>query len=127
MLPDGSLKTFAVHLIKDARASRRHCTPRALPARTAFGAVEGEPVDVVVKFAPAVADFIRERRWHPSQQLEPLKDGGLLWRATLSGEHEFIGWVMSWSPWSELVSPSSWRQSLHARAKQLLAAHASES
>lgn len=123
VVPDGSLRTFAVHLIKDARASLRLFTPRAVPERTAFGAVEGTPVDAVVKFSATVAEFIRERRWHPSQQLEPLEDGGLLWRGTVSGEHEFIGWVMSWSPWAELVSPAHWRRSLRARARQLVSAH----
>lgn len=118
-----ALRTFAVHLIKDARVSRRTFKPRPLQKRTAFGAVEGEAVDVEVKFAPIVADFIRERRWHPSEQTEELADGGLTWRGRVSGEHEFIGWVMSWSPWAELVSPPAWRRALLTRARALTQSH----
>lgn len=122
VVPGGELRTFAVHLIKDARVSKRGFTPRALAARSAFGATEGAPVEVVVKFAAPVAEFIRERRWHPSQQLEEVKDG-LVWRGVVSGEHEFIGWVMSWSPWAELLSPPAWRRRLHERALTLVSKH----
>ena len=75
LVPEGELRTFAIHLIRDARVSRRPFTPRAPSERTAFGAMEGTPVEAVVKFAPPVAEFIRERRWHPSQRLEDAKDG----------------------------------------------------
>lgn len=119
----GAFRTFAVHRVKEARVSRSAFTPCALPERTAFGAVESAPVEVVVKFGAPVAEFIRERRWHPSEQVEVRPDGTLLWRGTVSGEHEFIGWVMSWSPWAELVSPASWRRSLLDRARALLRSH----
>lgn len=122
VVPGGELRTFAVHLIKDARVSRRTFEPRTLAERTAFGATEASPVQVVVKFAAPVAPFIRERRWHPSQRLEEQEDG-LVWRGVVSGEHEFIGWVMSWSPWAELVSPPAWRQRLHERALTLVSKH----
>jgi proteasome accessory factor B len=95
-----------------------------LAERSAFGAVESEPVEVVVKFDATVAGYIRERRWHPSQQLEAQDDGGVLLRATLSGELEFVGWVMSWSPWAELISPPAWRAHLLQRAAALARLHA---
>lgn len=122
VVPGGELRTFAVHLIKDARVSKRAFTPRMLAVRSAFGATEGTPVEVVVKFADPVAQFIRERRWHPSQELEEVEDG-LVWRAIVSGEHEFIGWVMAWSPWAELVSPAPWRRALRERARALVRHH----
>lgn len=122
-VPGGDVRTFAVHRLVEARASKKKFEPRPLPARQAFGAVEGEPVEVVVKFDATVAEYIEERRWHPSQRLEHAKDGSLTFRATVSGEHEFIGWVMSWAPWAELVAPAEWRKGVKERAKVLAAKH----
>ncbi len=122
-VPGGEVRTFAVHRLVEARASKKTFTPRKLEQRYAFGAVEGEPVNVVVKFDASVADFIAERRWHPSQQLEHEKDGSLVLRAKVSGEHEFIGCVMSWAPWAELVEPLEWRQGVKERAKVMLSKH----
>lgn len=122
-VPGGEVRTFAVHRLVEARASKRTFTPRTLAQRHAFGAVEGEPVEVVVKFDAMVAEYIAERRWHPSQQLEHSKDGSLVFRATVSGEHEFIGWVMLWAPWAELVAPAAWREGVKERVKALAAKH----
>ena len=42
----------------------------------AFGISSEEPMDVVVRFTEEQAPYIRERIWHPSQELEELEDGG---------------------------------------------------
>lgn len=123
-VPGAELRTLALHRITEARVSQQGCTPRPLPARTAFGAVEETPTPVVVHFAPHVAEFIRERRWHPTQHLEPLPGGTLRWSGTVSGEHEFLGWVLSWSPAAELISPPAWRARLRERALAAAQAHA---
>lgn len=122
-VPGGEVRTFAVYRLVEARASKKTFTPRPLQQRRAFGAVEGEPVQVVVKFDATVAKYISERRWHPSQQLERVEGGSLVFRATVSGEHEFIGWVMSWAPWAELVEPAAWREGLLDRAAELARRH----
>ena len=41
----------------------------------AFGVSFEEPMDVVVRFTEEQAPYIRERVWHPSQELEELEDG----------------------------------------------------
>lgn len=121
----GALRTYVVHRVVEARATKARFTPRPLPPRTAFGAVEAAPVDACVRFAPEVADFIRERSWHPSQRLDVQPDGSLLWRASVSGEHEFLGWVLSWAPWAELVEPATWREKLQQNAAHMARVHRS--
>lgn len=123
LVPGGELRTFALHRVREATLGKQPFPPRPLGRRTAFGAVEAEPVEAVVHFAAPVADFIRERRWHPSERVEALADGSLRWRGAVSGEHEFVGWVLSWSPWAELVAPASWREALAARARAMLRTH----
>ena len=42
----------------------------------AFGISSEEPMDVVVRFTEEQALYIRERIWHPSQELEELRTAG---------------------------------------------------
>jgi predicted DNA-binding transcriptional regulator YafY len=121
--PAAGQRTFALHRVISARATQHHFEPRRLPERTAFGAVEGEAVDVVVRFDAPVAEFIAERRWHPSQRIEPADDGSLLWRGRVSGEREFLGWVLGWAPWAEVLEPAAWRRTIGERAALLHARH----
>lgn len=123
LVSSGEPRTYALHRCIEARVLKATFLARAVPPRSAFGAVEGQPVAVHVRFQAAVAGYITERVWHPSQRIETHADGSLDWYATVSGREEFIGWVMSWSPWAELVSPDDWRASLVDRAQALLRTH----
>ncbi len=89
--------------------------------RTGFGVFQNsEQHEVEVKFHAEVAPYIREKRWHPTQELEELPDGAVIFRAKLSGRDEFVGWVMSWSPGAEMMKPKEWRESLVERARGLV-------
>jgi predicted DNA-binding transcriptional regulator YafY len=50
--------------------------PRARIA-DAFGIIAGEPEEIVARFTPDVATYVRERAWHASQRVEVLGDGGV--------------------------------------------------
>src|SRR5206468_1027562 len=57
--------------------------------RDSFGVHSGQEIfDVVIRFHESVADYIREKKWHPSQELRPLKDGGVELRLKLSSLSE---------------------------------------
>ena len=46
--------------------------------RDSFGVHAGEgEFEVVIRFAPRAADYIREKKWHASQELRELKGGGV--------------------------------------------------
>ncbi len=46
--------------------------------RDSFGVHSGEgEFEVVIRFNPRAADYIREKKWHESQQLRELKNGGV--------------------------------------------------
>ncbi len=65
---------------------------------------QGE-VEVVLRFAPAVAARVAEATWHPSQAVEHGADGSLTWRATISGTLEIRAWILSWGPDVEVLAP----------------------
>ncbi len=51
---------------------------------------------VVLQFRPEVALEIRERFWHPSQQLTDLDDGGCLLEVTVAHASEMLRWIRRW-------------------------------
>lgn len=73
----------------------------------------GDPQEVVIRFGPIQARYIRERRWHASQQpLEPLPDGGVILRMTVGGLGEVKRWVMQYGPHAEVLAPASLRRAV---------------
>src|SRR4029079_1427240 len=78
-----------------------------------------EPVEILLKFSPSVADRVAETVWHPLQRLEKADDGTLLWRSTVSGVLEIRLWILSWGDDVEVLHPSELRsqvREIHERA-----------
>lgn len=73
-----------------------------------------EPVDVVVRFSPAVAKRAAETRWHPSQQLEEQPDGSLVWRGRVAGSREIRIWILGWGADAEVLEPADLRDEVAA-------------
>jgi predicted DNA-binding transcriptional regulator YafY len=68
-----------------------------------------EPVDIVIKFDDYEARWIRERQWHPSQQIEELPSGGLILRLRVGGVDEVKRWIMGYGVHAEVLEPESLR------------------
>jgi predicted DNA-binding transcriptional regulator YafY len=70
----------------------------------------GEVVEVVIRFAPQAARYIREKRWHDSQQIQEQDDGELILKFQTSGLGEVKRWVLQYGGNAEVVAPDSLRQ-----------------
>ena len=93
--------------------------------RDSFGVHSGEGLwDVVIRFDPCVADFVREKRWHASQQLRELRNGGLELRMRLSGLLEVERWVLSWGGNAVVVQPLELARAVKQAAEKILRADA---
>jgi proteasome accessory factor B len=77
--------------------------------------------EVVLHFAAPVAARVREATWHPTQEVEPTEDGGLLWRARVSGTLEIRLWVLSWGADVEVLEPAELREDIAATVRQAAA------
>jgi predicted DNA-binding transcriptional regulator YafY len=89
--------------------------------RDSFGVHAGEgKFEVVIRFAPRAADFIREKKWHPSQTLRDLKDGGAELTMQLSSLAEVQRWVLSWAGEAQVLKPRELAESVRQAARQLL-------
>ncbi|HTB83056.1 MAG TPA: WYL domain-containing protein [Candidatus Sulfotelmatobacter sp.] len=90
--------------------------------RDSFGVHAGEgKFEVVIRFAPRAADFIREKKWHPSQTLRELKGGGAELAMNLSSLGEVERWVLSWGGEAKVLSPRELAESVRTAAEKILA------
>jgi len=89
--------------------------------RDSFGVHAGEgKFNVVLRFTPRAADYIREKKWHSSQTLRELSDGGAELKMTLSSLAEVQRWVLSWAGEATVLQPPELAESVRAAAKKIL-------
>ena len=77
---------------------------------SAFGLIEGDTVELKVRFGSAVAHLISERHWHPSQSIEEQPDGSLILSLQASGEKEILAWLYSYLPHVQVLDPPQFKQ-----------------
>ena len=76
--------------------------------------------DVLLRFHERVADYIREKKWHDSQELRELNGGGVELRLRLSGLAEVERWVLSWGGNAVVVRPRQLAASVKRAARKIL-------
>jgi predicted DNA-binding transcriptional regulator YafY len=84
----------------------------------------GESYRICLRFRGAAVRYLRERIWHPSQEIEPGADGALVVRFLLGNLREIERWALSWGPDCEVLEPPELRRRLAeatARAARLYA------
>jgi proteasome accessory factor B len=128
------LRTFKIERIRDVALTPRTFVPPESGTAEA-GTVETTlqrawdiiadqpPVEVVLRFAPAVATRVGETTWHPSQVVEHEPDGSLRWRATVSGTIEIRLWILQWGADVEVLEPPELRADVAATLERALAAY----
>jgi len=90
----------------------------------AFGPyVDGEPVEVVLRFDPEVKGLITRKKWHASQQEKELADGGLEVRFVVNGLLGIGQWIYRWLPYVEIIAPKELREDLRADLTSALKRH----
>ncbi len=89
--------------------------------RDSFGvhSKEGD-FDVVLRFDESVADYIREKRWHPSQHLLELPEGAVELRLKLGSLVEIQRWVLGWGRHVEVLGPGELLAGVRDAARAIL-------
>ena len=115
--PGQGLRVFKLERVSEARLSDetfKAPDPEELLTRldASWGVwlSDGEAQEVVLRFTPEVARPVRETRWHLSQRLTDLPDGGIELRLVLPSTPELLPWILSWGGSCEVVSPASLRE-----------------
>ncbi len=122
----GEVRTFAVDRIEKLEVTRERFeypddySPEKL-TEGSFGIMTGPRTEVVIKFDAKVADYVRERRFHPTQEIEELPDGSIVFRMTVNGTTEVISWVLSFGGKAEVVEPAELRAKVRESVEEALA------
>jgi proteasome accessory factor B len=89
--------------------------------RDSFGVHSGQGKHAVaIRFNPRAADYVREKKWHESQQLRELKNGGVELSLKLSSLAEIERWVLSWGGDAKVLKPRELAESVRQAARKIL-------
>jgi len=89
--------------------------------RDSFGVHSGEGrYEVVIRFNARAADYVREKKWHESQQLRELKGGGVELKLKLSSLAEVERWILSWGGDAVAVKPVQLAKAVKQSAERIL-------
>jgi proteasome accessory factor B len=120
------IRTFVPARIKSVRQTGRSFVRQKqfsldVRLRDSFGVHSGRGTfDVVLRFSNGVADYIREKKWHDSQQLRVLSGGELELRMRLSSLAEVERWVLGWGGNAVVVQPPELADAVKMAAKKIL-------
>jgi len=85
-----------------------------------LGVFKGKPVSVKIWFSPEVADYIKEKIWHESQEIHQQDDGSIIFEAEVAGTQEIKFWAMSWGAHALLLEPESLREEIRTEVEAML-------
>ncbi len=89
--------------------------------RDSFGVHSGQgQFDIRLRFAETVADYIREKKWHPSQSLQEFPDGSLELSLRLSSLVEIQRWVLGWGGFATVLHPPELAAAVAEAARRIL-------
>jgi len=107
-------RTFALDRIMSLKVLHKHFLPKKISPEDelsgSFGnIVDGEPVEVVLRFDADTKPYVLRRKWHLSQEEKELEDGRLEIRFTVNGLEGIRPWIYRWIPYVEVVEPEELR------------------
>jgi proteasome accessory factor B len=109
-----SVRTFAMDRIKRLKVlDQSFSFPKEFSLedylQTAFHVMRGEPERITVRFAPGVAHVVRERIWHPTQEIRELADGGAEISLEVPINYEIVSWILGFGATARVLEPDSLR------------------
>ena len=105
-----AFRTFAVERIRGISLHEERFTPVDLPEDTfahSLGVNQGSPERIEIAFDRQIAPYIRERRWHASQQIGDAPEGGILVTLDVTNDWALRSWILSFGPLAKVLSPAT--------------------
>ena len=79
----------------------------------------GAPQEVVIRFSPQQARWMREKVWHQTEQKISQEDGALLLKMFVPVTSELKRWVMQYGADAEVLAPAELRQMVAREVQEL--------
>jgi predicted DNA-binding transcriptional regulator YafY len=73
-----------------------------------------------VRFTKTVAPFIKEKNWHPTQQIKKLKDGSVELSLQLSHLSDIQRWILGWGSQATVLAPKELAEGVRAEAQGIV-------
>lgn len=87
--------------------------------RDALVVMRGRRIELELLFSKKAAAWVKDKIWHDSQDLLPLKDGRLRMILVVADTNELVGWVLSFGSQVQVVRPESLRERVKAEARKI--------
>ncbi|MFC1671322.1 helix-turn-helix transcriptional regulator [Spirochaetota bacterium] len=106
-----SMRRFAVSRIKKAEiTSKEYAIPKDFDFDKYMGSHFGIMTDadeytVKVQMSPSQAPYVRERTWHPDQEIKENDDGSLVISFRTNSLLEVKRWILSWGSEAKVIEP----------------------
>jgi predicted DNA-binding transcriptional regulator YafY len=119
------IRTFAVERIESIEKLNDHFEKPAdftveNYLETSFGVIKEEPLDVELVFGSDVAEYVRSRVWHPSQQCREIGNGKISMKMHVGGEFELTSWILSFGASATVVGPERLRRRVEAEISRAI-------
>jgi predicted DNA-binding transcriptional regulator YafY len=82
----------------------------------------GRRIEVELLFSKKAAAWVKDKSWHPSQEIKLLKDGRLKMILKVADNDELVGWILSFGSQVRVIRPETLRQRVKEQAKKILRA-----
>jgi predicted DNA-binding transcriptional regulator YafY len=121
------VRTFSVERIRTLAVMDEQFEPKPMPAEAfpdSLGAYTGKPERVEIEFDAEAAEFVKEREWHKSQEIEDRPDGSVVVRLNVCLDQPLKQWVLGFGPAARVVSPASLATEIFECAEAMRARYA---
>lgn len=77
-----------------------------------WGLFRGKDNHIKIKFSKKVAEFIKDNKWHPHQNIENQEDGGIILNIYLNEFCEIKQWILGFGAEAEVLEPEELRKEI---------------
>jgi predicted DNA-binding transcriptional regulator YafY len=110
-----ALRTFALDRIISLKILNEYFLPKDVSSEVelsgSFGSViDGDSVEVVLRFSPEIKPYILRRQWHQSQKTRELENGQLEVTFHINGIEGIKSWIYRWLPHVQIIAPQELRE-----------------
>lgn len=89
--------------------------------QTAFHVMRGDPERIKVRFRAVAAHVVRERIWHPTQEVRDLGEGAVEISLEVPINYEIVSWILGFGSAAEVLQPISLRRRISEELRKAAA------
>ncbi len=71
-------------------------------------------------FSKKAAAWVKDKSWHPSQEVQLLKNGSLKMTLKVADNEELVGWILSFGSQVRVIGPEALEQKVKDEARKIL-------